>query len=595
MRTANYAQRDQAAQVVFYVPLWKRKGISLELFDDYWRNVHGPVCARLPGQYQYWQLHVAHNQGGVWPTIDGIDYTTPEEDQFDGIAELTFKTPEDRQTWFQASTILMDDEHNLFRKAIGYNTNPGNSITHVDGIENGTPNGVVGVEKFHVLVRKADGVSTDDFRHYLTDSFVPAVVKSNLVLKMRSHLFEEVDNSRPDAAGVSHFEPPQQQYQAALEIAFSNRLEMEQFFASEAYTAAVKDQAKYIKQISPFPERTAYTFVYGGQITLSGQRSSTVADLITRIGATNQIQEKIIDLMNGAEKHAPKGKISTQKDKAHLSNGTHSTKSSLGHLLQGVQHIGVTVENMEKSLEFYTEVLGGKLVVGETELVGDLIQNTLFQKEELDAICEGKIDSERLEIPNIRSGKKDALDVKFISFGNIVIELIFFREAGNPHAPHSSVKSLPSHIGNVNAMHISFNVKEGIDLNVFANLFEEECHKRGMNNVICNRIIHVNSEAERKAVDSHYNSFKFWNEPELLATDKPPIDWSKDPMEGWSLFYCKGPNGEQLEFNQVTRQVKIHFQEGLQEYNQANNTFFTFPDTKVSQNIYEQSFQISDI
>jgi len=49
------------------------------------------------------------------------------------------------------------------------------------------------------------------------------------------------------------------------------------------------------------------------------------------------------------------------------------------------------------------------------------------------------------------------------------------------------------------------------------------------------------------------------------------------------------------EFNQVTRQVKIHFQEGLQEYNQANNTFFTFPDTKVSQNIYEQSFQISDI
>jgi len=132
---------------------------------------------------------------------------------------------------------------------------------------------------------------------------------------MRSHLFEEVDNSRPDAAGVSHFEPPQQQYQAALEIAFSNRLEMEQFFASEAYTAAVKDQAKYIKQISPFPERTAYTFVYGGQITLSGQRSSTVADLITRIGATNQIQEKIIDLMNGAEKHAPKGKISTQKDR----------------------------------------------------------------------------------------------------------------------------------------------------------------------------------------------------------------------------------------------------------------------------------------
>lgn len=596
MRTANYAQRDQAAQVVFYVPLWKRKGISLELFDDYWRNVHGPVCARLPSQYQYWQLHVAHNEGGIWPAIEGIDYSTPEEDQFDGIAELTFKTPEDRQTWFQASTILMDDEHNLFRKAIGYNTNPGNSITYVDGIENGTPNGVVGVEKFHVLVKKADGVSTDDFRHYLTDSFAPAVIKSELVLKMRSHLFEEVDNSRPDAAGVSHFEPPQQQYQAAFEIAFSNRLEMEQFFASDAYAAAVKDQAKYIKQISPFPERTAYTFVYSGQITLAGQRSSTVADLITRIGAANQIKEDIISLMNGAAKPTQKGKISTQKQKAYIQNGIQSTKSGLGHLLQGVQHVGVTVEDMEKSLEFYTEVLGGKLAVGESELIGDLIQNTLFQKEELDAITEG-INSEILDIPNLRSGKKDALDVKFISFGNIVVELIYFREVGNPNAPHSSVKSLPSHIGHVNAMHISFNVKEGIDLSEFANLFEEECHKRGMNNVVCNRIIHVNSEAERKAVARHYNSFKFWNEPGLLAAEAPPIDWSKDPMEGWSLFYCKGPNGEQLEFNQVTRKIKTRFQEALQEYNQANNTSFTFPDANVSQNILDngQGFQTSDV
>ncbi|MBE9001371.1 EthD domain-containing protein [Nostoc sp. LEGE 12447] len=596
MRTANYAQQDQAAQVVFYVALWKRKGISLELFDDYWRNVHGPVCARLPGQYEYWQFHVAHNEGGIWPSIKGINYNTPEEDQFDGIAELTFKTVADRQTWFQASTILMDDEHNLFRKAIGYNTNPGNSITYVDGIENATPNGLVGVEKFHVMLKKADEVSVKDFRQYFKESFASEMIKSDLVLKLRIHLFEEVDNSRPDAAGVSHFEPPQQQYNAAFEIAFSNRLEMEQFFASETYAVAIKDQAKYIKQISPFPERTAYTFVYGGQITLSGQRSSTVADLITKIGAANQIKEDIISLMNGSEKPTQKCKISTPKEKTDIQNNTHSTKSSLGYLLQGVQHVGVTVEDMEKSLEFYTEVLGGKLAVGESELIGDLIQNTLFQKEELDAITEG-IDLEILDIPNLRTGNKDALDVKFVSFGNIVIELIYFREVGNPNAPHSSAKSLSSHIGHVNAMHISFNVKEGIDLNVFANVFEEECHKRGMNNVVCNRIIHVNSENERQAVAHYYNSFKFWNEPELLVADKPPIDWNKDPMEGWSLFYCKGPNGEQLEFNQVTRKVKTRFQEALQEYNQANNTSFTFPDTKVSQNILGtgQSFKISDI
>ena len=299
MTKTNYADRDKLGQVVFYVPLWKRKGITLELFDDYWRNVHGPVCARLPGQHQYWQFHVAHPEGGTFPQVEGVTQALDEEDKFDGIAELSFKSPEDRQTWFQAAAILMDDEHNLFRKAIGYNSSPGNSVTLVDRIPNGTPNGKVGVEKFHVLVRKADGVTVDEFRHYLKDIFAPKIAKNAHLLKLRLHLFDEVDNSRPDAAGVSHYEDPEKQYQAAFEIAFATRLDLEYFFASNEYKAATKDQAKYVKHISPFPERTAYTFVYDSKMTLAGQRSSTVAELITNIGAVNQLQDDIVELIVG--------------------------------------------------------------------------------------------------------------------------------------------------------------------------------------------------------------------------------------------------------------------------------------------------------
>ena len=301
IKRTNYAIRDEKGKVVFYVLLWKRKGISLELFDDYWRNVHGPVCARLPGQYQYWQFHLAHNEGGLWPTISGIEYTCPEEDQFDGIAELTFESEADRETWFKSAAILMDDEHNLFSKAIGYNTSPGNSQTYIDGIPTGDPNGQVGATKFQVMVKKADGVNVEAFRKYMTDSFAPAVIQSDSVLKFRLHLFEQVDNSRPDAAGVTHYEPPDKQYQAAFEIAFANPLEMETFFASKEYASAVKDQAKYVKQLLPFPERTAYTFVYDGKMTLAGQRSSTVAELITKIGATNQLKEDIVSLMSGQQ------------------------------------------------------------------------------------------------------------------------------------------------------------------------------------------------------------------------------------------------------------------------------------------------------
>ena len=297
MRTADYSQRDHEGKVVFLVPLWKRKSISLDLFSDYWSNVHGPVCARLPGQFQYWQFHLAHNEGGIWPELPGISYKTEEEDQFDGIAELTFKTVEDRETWFTASKILMDDEHNLFRKAIGYNSNPGNSITYVDGIENGLPNGILEVEKFHVMVQKAEGVSVEEFRQYMKETFAAKIASSDQVLKLRLHLFEEVDNSRPDAAGVVHFESTEKQYQAAFQIAFANRLDLENFFASDIYAAAVHDQAKYVKQLSLFPERRAYTFVYDSQMTLAGKRSATVAKLITSIGATNQLKEDISTLM----------------------------------------------------------------------------------------------------------------------------------------------------------------------------------------------------------------------------------------------------------------------------------------------------------
>ncbi|BAZ48589.1 ethyl tert-butyl ether degradation EthD [Nostoc sp. NIES-4103] len=301
IRKPDYAIRDQKGKFVFYVLLWKKKGIKLELFSNYWKNVHGPVCARLPGQHQYWQFHLSHNQGALWPVIDGIDYNSQPEDQFDGIAELTFETESDRQTWFQAATVLMDDEHNLFRKAIGYNTSFGNSKTYIDAISTGDPNGELSILKFHVMVKKSDDVSVEEFRKYMTDSFASAIVKNDLVLKFRLHLFEEVDNSRPDAAGVVHYEPQQQQYQAAFEIAFSNPLEMETFFASKEYAAAIKEQAKYVKQINSFAERNVYTFVYNGQMTLAGQRSSRVAELIAKVGATNQLQENIVSLMNGKQ------------------------------------------------------------------------------------------------------------------------------------------------------------------------------------------------------------------------------------------------------------------------------------------------------
>lgn len=557
----NYAGRDVEGKVAFYVLLWKREGIPLDLFDNYWKDVHGPVCARLPGQHQYWQFHVAHSEGGLFPEINDSNGYFDPQDNFDGIAELTFKNEIDRNTWFTAAGILMDDERNLFKKAIGYTTSNGNSITYMDGIPDGKPNGVVGAVKYHTLVKKQSHVTVENFRNYLRNIFAPAVSESSSVLKFRLHLFDTIDNSRPDAPGVIHSEAQGKEYDAAFEIAFANQLEREKFFASSEYKKAIQEAGQYIQLIRPFPERTAYTFVYDSKMTLAGERSSKVSELIASIGATNQLQSDITNLMlSGTYQNG-------QAVASHNGNGNGNGKVALEVMpqaksrtiaqhLQGVQHFGITVNNLDKALEFYLEVLGGKVAIAGNGFVGDELHNLLFQKEEIEAKEKG-IDLKSFGVPSIRDGSKEALDVRFISFGNTCIELIHFRNAHlDPHAPNV-FDSIPSGIGYANSPHISFFVKDDVDLNEFAKMLEEECHRRGMTNVIANRTIELTSEQARAKA------------PHIYAKTEFPGDF-----DGWALFYCKGPNGEQLEFNQVRRNAKANFLRAQKEYNLANDNHY---------------------
>jgi catechol 2,3-dioxygenase-like lactoylglutathione lyase family enzyme len=245
--------------------------------------------------------------------------------------------------------------------------------------------------------------------------------------------------------------------------------------------------------------------------------------------------------------------------------------TGLGRYLQGVQHVGVTVDDMARSLEFYIDVLGGKLAIKGNGFYGDVLTNTLFQKEELDAL-ERDISPRSLGVPEIRTGQNEALDVVFVSFGNTVVELLHFRDAKlDPNAPNIFPK-LPPGVGHGNAGHISFYVKDDVDLNAFAKQLEEECRRRGIKNVVCNRIVQVKSEAERRAVALKHCANKFWNDPDYFVEGYSDSEFGD--FLGWSLFYCKGPNGEQLEFNQVTRQAREHFDRARQQYNEANGTTY---------------------
>jgi hypothetical protein len=92
-------------------------------------------------------------------------------------------------------------------------------------------------------------------------------------------------------------------------------------------------------------------------------------------------------------------------------------------------------------------------------------------------------------------------------------------------------------------MHICFHVRDDVDFNRFITDLEADSARRGMTQVRANRIIRVRSEPERRAA------------PESANINKVTVA----PSDGWELIYCKGPEGEQLEFVKALGPVKQRF------------------------------------
>jgi catechol 2,3-dioxygenase-like lactoylglutathione lyase family enzyme len=214
----------------------------------------------------------------------------------------------------------------------------------------------------------------------------------------------------------------------------------------------------------------------------------------------------------------------------------------LGARLRGVQHFGLTVQNMDRAYEFYTEVLGGTEVMRDGDFHGEAIHNTLLTDQEIEA-RERRVNPRAMGVPDLRGGAQ-RLDVRFIQFDNVVIELLQYRDAGQPGAAGTFAEPL-DHMSPAfpRMMHICFHIRDDVDFNKFIADLEAESARRGMTQVRANRVITVTTEKERLAapVDANSNGI------------------TEGKSNGWRLIYCKGCEGEQLEFVQALGPVKQVF------------------------------------
>ena len=217
----------------------------------------------------------------------------------------------------------------------------------------------------------------------------------------------------------------------------------------------------------------------------------------------------------------------------------------LGLRLQGVQHFGVTVQNMDRAFEFYTQVLGGNEVMRDGDFHGEKIHATIMTDQEIIA-RERKVNPRTLGVPDLKGGEQ-RLDVRFVQFDNVVIELLQYRDSTQPLGNGNSWAEPRDHMSPAypRSMHICFYIRDDVDFNTFIRDLEAESARRGMTQVKANRVITVTSEQERQAAPLEANTNKI----------------TSGKSNGWALIYCKGPEGEQLEFVQALGPVKKTFQD----------------------------------
>ncbi|MET0556767.1 MAG: VOC family protein [Vicinamibacteria bacterium] len=221
---------------------------------------------------------------------------------------------------------------------------------------------------------------------------------------------------------------------------------------------------------------------------------------------------------------------------------------TLGARLRGVQHFGLTVQNMDRAFAFYTEVLGGTEVMRDGDFQGERIHNTLLTDQEIEARVR-RVNPRTMGVPDLRGGAQ-RLDVRFIQFDNVVIELLQYRDATQPAGSGSAFAEPLDHMSPAfpRMMHICFHIREDADFNQFIADLEAESARRGMTQVRANRVVTVTTEQERLAAPQDANSNGI----------------TEGKSNGWRLIYCKGPEGEQLEFVQALGPVKRTFDDALE-------------------------------
>jgi uncharacterized protein (TIGR02118 family) len=213
--------------------LKRRSGMSPAAFRNHWREVHGPIAARLPGLRRYHQNHIVDTEQR------GIDYPRGPL-TIDGISELWFDDQEamERAIKSEAMDALAADEANLLDNI--------HVITAEQHLVIPTPSAVPLLKRMSTLKRRQD-VSPETFRHEWFEVHSLLVKRLPQVKGYTQNLV--LDRRHGRSGPASREELP---IDGIVELWFEDVSNLESAFRSPAGVTLMTHAREFIAEISTY-------------------------------------------------------------------------------------------------------------------------------------------------------------------------------------------------------------------------------------------------------------------------------------------------------------------------------------------------------
>ncbi len=236
--------------------LWMRTDKPRQEGMDRWAGPHAQIIAANKGLHEYRQIHFAEKNGGLWPSITGVETTIPQDRKVDGVADVTLKSVFSVLSGKEQNRLAYADEVNLFKRTLLYAALPKWSRWY-----NVAPPEERVDARCMVFFRIKAGVPEDDFKKFMDDELAPALANTGMLKELRSKVYMPWKQKQWDTPNVLHDNPEEVQFQASLILGFSDGRVMEQFFSSDAVKALSSRLSVFCSAVHAYEIEKTLTFV----------------------------------------------------------------------------------------------------------------------------------------------------------------------------------------------------------------------------------------------------------------------------------------------------------------------------------------------